>query len=315
MYKIKRYFLIFSFSYVYLLLTLIVPTEISVILPGDTQNTQDIFSIEGYKVHNMQTIYVLNYAPLSYFQSSLLSLDSHHSTYDITAYEKSLTPLQMFEVGQIQKTSSYQTALLVALEKAGLSYQYIFRGYALTSIPNANSALKIGDIIFDINGIGLTPFTSLTSFYQEKKLTLTILRDDNVISIEYQREIDDIPLYLYPLYWITETEVNIDLVGLNNVVGGPSSGLMMTLSIYATLLNIESIYKLAGTGTIHISGDIGSIGGLYQKYITVIDEVDYMLIPYQQRLTLSHVNQEKLVYVNTIDDAIAFLRGIYELDQ
>lgn len=312
--KFKRFLIAISFSYTYLIMVLAIPTDMSAILEGSLQDTRDIIAVDGYEVHNMHTIYVLNYAPLSYFQSSLISFVDSTEVYPISEYEKSLTALQMYQVGQIQKESSYHTALLVALEKSNMTYSYVFKGFALTSIPNKDVPLKIGDLIIEINGISLTPYMTLTEFYTAQTLEITLIRDNEVIEVVYTRQALDIPLYVYPMYWISQTEVDVQLLGLDNVVGGPSSGLIMALSLYATLHRIPNTFTIAGTGTIGLDGKVGAIGGLNQKYEQTIDHVDYMLIPYSQRLSLENYNSEKVVFVRTIDEAIDFLRGLYEMD-
>jgi Lon-like protease len=312
MLKLKRFFIAFSFVYIYLLMVLLIQTNQSAILKGDVQDTKDIFSLDGRDVFNMNTIYILNYAPLTFFQSSLISLDKDAFIYETTRSEKTLTTLESFQIGQIQKESAYHTALIVAFKKANLDVSYVFKGYAVTSIPNRTSNININDYIIEINGQILTPDTDLSSFRTINRLDLKVLRNNSIVDVTYERSENDLALSVMPMYDIMSSEVAINLNGLNNVIGGPSSGLMMTLSIYASLLNYPQIHRFGGTGTIDIFGNVGSIGGLLQKYKTAINGLDYMFVPKQQQALLDGVDPSKIVFVSTIDEAIAFLESLYE---
>jgi PDZ domain-containing protein len=312
MLKLKRFFIAASFSYIYVLMVLLVQTNQSAVLKGDVQDTKDIYSIDGVDVFNMNTIYVLAYAPLTFFQYSLISFDKDVFIYETTRSEKSLTTLESFQIGQIQKESSYHTALIVAFEKANMSVSYVFKGYAVTSVPNNETDLKINDFIIEINDLILTPETDMTQFISDSTLELKVMRNSELIQVTYERKSNDLSLSVYPMYDIIDTEVKISLQGLNNVIGGPSSGLMMTLSIYASLKNYPELHRFGGTGTLDLFGNVGSIGGLYQKYMTAIDALDYMFVPKQQEALLKDVDTSNVVFVQTIDEAIHFLESLYE---
>jgi PDZ domain-containing secreted protein len=87
---------------------------------------------------------------------------------------------------------------------------------------------------------------------------------------------------------------------------------MMTLSIYASLKNYPELHRFGGTGTLDLFGNVGSIGGLYQKYMTAIHTLDYMFVPKQQEALLKDVDTSNVVFVQTIDEAIHFLESLYE---
>jgi PDZ domain-containing protein len=312
MHKLKRFFIASSFAYMYLLMALLVQTNQSAILKGNVQDTMNIYSIEGVDVFNMNTIYVLSYTPLTFFQYSLISFDRDVFIYETTRSEKTLTPLESFQIGQIQKESAYHTALIVAFKKAQMGITYAFKGYAVTSIPNKDIGLKIHDFIIEINEEVLTPETDLSQFRHVPVLNLKVIRNSELIYVTYARNAQDLSLSVYPMYDIINTQVSVNLNGLNNVIGGPSSGLIMALSIYASLKNYPELHRFGGTGTLDLSGNVGSIGGLYQKYKTAIHFLDYMFVPKQQEALLKDVDTSKVIFVQTIDEAIAFLESLYE---
>ena len=307
---LHRFMIATSFLWAYIILVATFPTNESVTLPGNIQQTHQLFSIEDKDVISMQTVYVINYEPLTYFQRSMLELSqvAHIST--ITPYEQSLSQLEMFQVGQIQKESSYHQSVITAYQKADYEVSYMFLGYDLVSIPNMNSTLKIGDRIIAVNDVALDENTRLSQFSNDPTLSLEILRNDTSMTILYERKEGDIPLYMFPMYYLSKTSPSIDLKGLDTFIGGPSGGMMMTLSIYATLKNIELNVSIAGTGTILNDGTIGRIGGIVQKYHTVYHRVDYFLIPYDQISSLHGLDIEKVIPIETIDDAITFLESL-----
>jgi Lon-like protease len=86
--------------------------------------------------------------------------------------------------------------------------------------------------------------------------------------------------------------------------------MMQTLSIYASLLKLNiGDLKIAGTGTIQMSGNIGPIGGIRQKiYTAKYQKVDVFFIPevhYQSILDIE-IGYE-LVVVRTIEEAVEWL--------
>ena len=306
----KKWMIGFSFTWIYVVLILVYPTQESVILPGNVQNTSRIFTIDGLTTSSMQTIYVINYEPLTYFQRTILSYDEAATIAPISAYEASLSQLDMYKVGQIQKESAYHLSVITAYKKASQSIDYQFKGYSLISKPNRDIDLEIGDLIISINGLPLTETTSLVEFFRDDILVIDLIRNEQVLTITYERNIEDIPLYVYPMFQLNIVSPPIDLKGLDSFIGGPSSGMMMTLSIYATLMEYTFDVTIAGTGTIEMDGRIGRIGGLYQKYVTVYDHVDYLIIPFDQLSILEQVDTQKVIPVKTIDEAIAFLETI-----
>ena len=74
--------------------------------------------------------------------------------------------------------------------------------------------------------------------------------------------------------------------------------------------------KIAGTGTISVSGRVGAIGGITQKIITAIrNDVDIFLCPkvHEEEAMRAYLNERghekmKIYFVETFEDALEVLR-------
>lgn len=109
---------------------------------------------------------------------------------------------------------------------------------------------------------------------------------------------------------IVEFPVDVTIDSQN--IGGPSAGMMFTLQIIDQLTEDELTrgFRIAGTGTIQRTGDVGAIGGVRQKVYAAIDAgARAVLVPssnYPDALDAAG-DRIEVVDVETIDDALAFL--------
>jgi PDZ domain-containing protein len=100
----------------------------------------------------------------------------------------------------------------------------------------------------------------------------------------------------------------------HKIGGGPSAGLMFALTVYnlVTPDDLTRGHQVAGTGTIALDGTVGPIGGVAQKVAGAeLAGAEYFLAPaenYEQARAAAR--RIKVVRVASIDEAIAFLRGL-----
>ncbi len=98
------------------------------------------------------------------------------------------------------------------------------------------------------------------------------------------------------------------------IVGGPSAGLMFTLTVYNLLspVDLTGGHTIAGTGTISPDGSVGPIGGVEQKVAAAeMVGAEYFFAPadnYADALKAAH--RIKVIKVETVDQAVAFLRSL-----
>lgn len=101
-------------------------------------------------------------------------------------------------------------------------------------------------------------------------------------------------------------------------VSGPSGGLALTLLAVSALTNQKLNHNFAVTGTIGSNGEVGQIGGIYEKSLGAIENgKSFMLVPYAANgtfeNTLYYIVQQRLgipvVKVSNLSEAIPYAFG------
>ena len=214
---------------------------------------------------------------------------------------------------------SAQTAIAVALSRIELpddrSAVYV-TGYAADT--PAGEVLEIGDRIVALAGRRIEAAESLAAVMEGNtpgdRVPLSVERDGQVLSYEVElvpREDDPdspmIGIYVRQLpFWI-----DID----TGIVGGPSAGMMYTLAIIDVLTpgSLTGGRVVAGTGTIDLEGSVGEVGGVRQKVVAAeAAGAEYMFVPAGNLAAAESAprGDMELVAVESIDDALEFLRGL-----
>ena len=320
--KYKKLIIILSFPYVYVLFLLVMPTQRQILAPGDLTPMQETVRIEGVDmVTQFNTIYIYNYFPMTPFQGLIASLDKTMEVDELSVREKDTSWRDDFLAGQVAKLSSLQVSVIKAYELASLEdntieIDYHFEGLILSYRPSRMSDLQIGDEILSINGENYSDHDEESFFLLSiaREATLSVRRrhgtEVTYHTVNYQLSEDEPTLRYYPNYVIDEAYPAFELPGLDTVVGGPSGGMIQTLSIYASLikLNIGDL-KIAGTGTIQIDGTIGRIGGIRQKIYTAKQrKVDLFFMPKAHESEISGIEYPfDLIVVTTIEEAVQAL--------
>lgn len=303
--NIKKF--IFIIFYMISIIFLTFPTQFQVILPGDITSFDQQIMITDHEISDISSIYVISYEPITLFQYTVIDVFQNGQLFIPSPSTQAMTMKEKYDAAQFQKLSSYMLSTIVAYEKAGKAITYKFEGYAVTSLFDEKRHIKIGDYLTSINGVSLNIDTDFTQFRHESTLHFELIRHDEKVEVTHERSENDYPLSLYPIYSIVHTEPKISFPGLDSFIGGPSGGMMMTLSIYLSLMKMSYNLNIVGTGTIQYDGSIGRIGGLNEKYETVKDSMDIMFIPLEQYDLLKHINDDRIIPIEHIDDAILYL--------
>ena len=217
------------------------------------------------------------------------------------------------------------TALLVAYKHSDIAYEIKNNKVYVTYVDKlAKTDLKIGDQILKIDNQKITGKKNLLDFIASKKVKdkVTIYVKDikgnskkrkaTLINVENTPKVGAV---------ITETfdvksnkEVKFDF---ENRESGSSGGLMLTLTIYSHLNEIDLTggKKIVGTGTIDVDGNVGEISGIKYKLIGAVNKgADVFLVPKGENYNeAKKIKKEKgydidLVPIATFDEALKYLQ-------
>ena len=217
------------------------------------------------------------------------------------------------------------TALMVAYENSNIDYsKENTKDYVTFVYPEADTDLEVGDIITEVDGKKIKDKQEIFDLLSTKnigdKITLKVINDDE----EKTKHATLIDAGGEPKIGILVTEtfdVESDHpieITFKNSESGSSGGLMLTLTLYSYLNNIDLTdgKKIVGTGTIDASGNVGEISGIKYKLIGAVKKgADVFIVPVGENYKeAKKVKEEKnydikLVPVKTFKEALAYLEG------
>ena len=214
---------------------------------------------------------------------------------------------------------SKETASVVALREVG--YEIEPSGVEVTQVvpgTPADGKLRAGDRILDADGRAVASTdevrAAITRHKIGERVAFRIDRDDTKKNVSVQvREADGQPrvgILLRDLFPDLPVKVSIET---ENNIGGPSAGLMFTLSIIDKLTpeDLTGGKRIAGTGEIALDGGVLPVGGVAEKLIAVRRlGVTTFLIPAENCDSVRGQVPDglRLVKVSNINDALRFLR-------
>jgi Lon-like protease len=214
---------------------------------------------------------------------------------------------------------SKETATVVALRQVG--YKIEPSGVEVTEVvagAPADGKLRAGDEILAADG-HLVDSTdevrkAITGHKPGERVAFRVERGkgEKNVSVEVQ-EVEDQPrvgILLRDLF--PDLPVKVTIQTQNNI-GGPSAGLMFTLSIIDKLTreDLTGGRRIAGTGEIALDGSVLPVGGVGEKLIAVHRlGVTTFLIPAENCAGVKGQVPDglRLVKVSKVDDALRFLR-------
>lgn len=218
---------------------------------------------------------------------------------------------------------SRDIAKIVALREVGYDVEIVSDGVEIIGLLEdapAEGFLQEGDIIIAVDGTPVFLSTEVPPMVQERRVgeevLLEIVRDDQAIELSIRTGANPEDQYLpylgvliKSLPWEPVLPVEIDID--TGRIGGPSAGLMLTLEIMNQYLpeDLAAGKKIAGTGTINLNGNVGSIGGTEQKVIAAERiKADYFLVPERNYYQAKNVARTiEVVRVTNIEEVLDFL--------
>jgi PDZ domain-containing protein len=308
----------------------IIKVDYSYIAPGYNDDVASFIEIDdGYQssgsIHTTSVIAPEQMTSLQYVMSFLFPdnvISNNEGRYDNVDID------DITIMGYLMKDDSIANSLIVGAENAGFNVSYtIYNTIYLTYSYIEEDTLVIGDEILSINGLepDLETF-DFDSIACGERANFVVKRDDEILTFDVLKQtLDDgcaFGFRMSPFTEITNTDFTYTIA--ENNTGGPSGGLMQALYVYNELteLDITKGYKIAGTGTIDVDGNVGSIGGVKQKILTAYaNDIDIFFVPNLSDSEFDNYNQAlemyntlsttmKLVPVDSFEDALAYLNQI-----
>lgn len=333
-----------------LILISTIRTNNGVIAKGDTVEFNSVVDIETdyEELGSFSTIYVMSIEGSTPLMNIIAKYDSEMEIYDISESDNILSISESYFAGKIMYASSITQAIIASYNLAKLNdnnikLDYKFDGYYIT-YHGINSKLSIGDYIYAIKRTIKNDDGTLNTiiYNKDEEGYLDFISKplvDDVWYIEESNKLnDDYTLNktskykeiileegdsfnYYPIYNINLDNTKPSIKFNTNTIGGPSGGLLQSLSIYNKLISYDLTrgLKISGTGTINCKTlKIGSIGGIKEKIPTAIDDgIDIFFCPkanyeeaYNKYISIKNHEKMKLVMVETLEDAIKYLMGV-----
>ncbi len=184
------------------------------------------------------------------------------------------TPEQADEVAQQAQTdwiTSQESATVAALEELGRPVPAVITVAAVPDGSNAAGHLQEGDVLVAVDGKDIATYEDMANVMAAKKpgdsITVTVERKGSRVDETFTTTDDGQGNAIMGIYVDPKFTLPIDVTVAIDEVGGPSAGLMFSLGIMDKLTQEDELNgaKVAGTGTISASGDVGPIGGIRMK--------------------------------------------------
>ena len=303
-------------------------TDKTITLKGDTTNIKSLVEVDNEYTEkgSFSSIYVISMDHSTILQNMICDLSLKTDVDDLSDYYLHFTDSETYEMGQVQKNSSIQTSIITAFNYAKSLNEKVYIDYKFKSLCVSfyfeGSPFKIKDEIIKINDIDVTAgrdeFVKQILSSKENDL-VTVLRDEQEINIKLSKNAYQL-MRFYDYYDINYDTICPKIKVNKSSSGGPSGGLLQTLSILNRLTEMDYSkgLKISGTGTMSVSFNVGAIGGIKQKIYTAYDDnVDIFFCPeknYEEALiaynNLKKKERMKLVSVKTLADAVSYLENV-----
>lgn len=324
---IKENYLVLLFGIVFMA-TILYPLPYYIYTGGGTINVKDKIHIENKETKgdfNLCYVEQINANIPTFLLSKLLSNWDSVSKEEVSLNDKEDIK-DIYKRDKIYLEEANQNAIFVAYKKAGKSVNILDKHlYIIYLEEDSDTDLKIGDDILEIDGSKIDSLTDISkildSYEVGSKLNIKVKRNGKeMMKYAIVHEKDDRKLIGIALTSIYDYEVDPKITfTFSNSESGPSGGFMVTLAIYNQLIDsdISNGLKIAGTGTIDIEGNVGSIGGVKYKLKGAVDsKSDIFLVPAGENYEEAIKYQKKYHYdikiigISTFEEAIEKLESM-----
>ena len=324
---IKENYLVLLFGIVFMA-TILYPLPYYIYTGGGTINVKDKIHIENKETKgdfNLCYVEQINANIPTFLLSKLLSNWDSVSKEEVSLNDKEDIK-DIYKRDKIYLEEANQNAIFVAYKKAGKSVNILDKHlYIIYLEEDSDTDLKIGDDILEIDGSKIDSLADISkildSYKIGSKLNIKVKRNGKeMMKYAIVHEKDGRKLIGIALTSIYDYEVDPKIAfTFSNSESGPSGGFMVTLAIYNQLIDndISNGLKIAGTGTIDIEGNVGSIGGVKYKLKGAVDsKSDIFLVPagenYEEAIKYKkkYHYDIKIIGISTFEEAIEKLESM-----
>jgi PDZ domain-containing protein len=250
--------------------------------PGPMEDVLARLKVEGSRVYDSKGKLYLTSVGIDddvRFYEALLDLANH----DVELYPRTQLYPERQDSAEIDRENaalmdrSKETATVVALREVG--YDIKPSGIEITQVVSgapADGRLKATDRILEADGRPVHSTKevrkAITAHKVGERITFKIERLGRTrkvpVPVERVEGESRVGILLRDLF--PELPIKVSITTLNNI-GGPSAGLMFTLSIIDKLTpeDLTAGRRIAGTGEIDLDGAVGPVGGVAEKLVAV----------------------------------------------
>lgn len=336
-YFIKKYWVIIVFTLIInipIICLGTIRTNKEILTKGFTTKFNSVVDVETEyeELGSFSTTAVYDIEKSTYIQNFLASMMKNVEILDISTDSKygssHLSQSESYKAAKIQYYSSIYNSIVLAYTEAkknnnSINIDYKFVGCDVT-FYGSNSDFRIGDRIIKINSkennnVVVTiddelEFRRVLNLKSTDGDIYTVLRDGKELEIVYD---SNDTFGGYNMYEVNFNTISPKCTFKDTSTGGPSGGLLQTLSIYNKLTEFDYTkgLNIGGTGTINYIGKVGAIGGIKEKVPTADDyNIDIFFCPKEnyEDAKVAYDNlgntKMKLVMVETFYDAIKYLK-------
>lgn len=200
-------------------------------------------------------------------------LDPESDVYDYEQiYPPQVTREEVDEFNRVQMATSQQTSVVVALRALGREVPEIV---TVTRVAEGASgdALQAGDVLVSVAGRPVDDHRVLRERIEQTAagvpIEVVVERDGQQVALHPMTRSADDGRTVLGIVLGVDYELPFPVTIDADNVGGSSAGLMFSLGVYDRLTEgaLTGGQRIAGTGTISQSGEVGPIGGIAQKLV------------------------------------------------
>lgn len=341
--KIKLLFI----PYLFLFFLLLFPIDYYVLNPGGLSEVENMIEID-YQTEkeitgNIYTTYVMDVNRPTFFQFMIGYFSPYATINQLSGSNLTYSNQEIQQISYLDKYTSVAAAVIVAYQaiqevdpNVHIEYQEAILVYGKATTLSHYDDIHFGDEFISMVGDNDEVVTTIEGISQYTLLSNSYpFTFKNEQGEEYQVVLSKNPetakfgITLKTYYLVDKENTYPTYQELPSNIGGPSGGLLQTLSIYNMLSDTDITHglKIAGTGTINYDGSVGYIGGVKQKIATAyLNKVDVFFMPYLDDNYYYDNYKEALrsceelgidptgwlVPVKTFQDALTYLEGLGE---